>query len=85
MAKKAPQLPDFEQAIKQLEEIVEKIEAGTQPLEEDLKLFEQGISLARQCQEALKTAKRRVQILLDQDTLKTEDFSESTTETKDNE
>jgi len=56
--------PDFEQALADLEETVEKLERGDLPLEEALKQFERGIGLARSCQQALKQAEQKVEILL---------------------
>ena len=39
----------YEQAYKRLEEIVEKLENGSVPLEESMKLFEEGTKLANFC------------------------------------
>lgn len=61
--KKIPDL--FEQRIERLENIVEKLEEGEAPLEESLKLFEEGIQLAKACQVQLEKAKERVKILLE--------------------
>jgi exodeoxyribonuclease VII small subunit len=55
---------DFEQALGELEAVVEKLEHGDLPLEEALKQFERGIELARACQESLKQAEQKVEILL---------------------
>lgn len=54
----------FEQAIKKLEEIVGMLETGELDLEESLKLFEEGITLSRYCQEELQLAEGRVQSLM---------------------
>lgn len=59
----APPL-DFEAAMRDLEEIVERLEHGDLPLEESLKAFERGILLTRTCQSALKEAEQKVEILL---------------------
>lgn len=56
--------PDFEQALSDLETIVERLEHGELPLEESLKQFERGVQLARSCQELLEQAEQKVQILL---------------------
>ena len=58
--------PDFEQALKELETIVERMEQGDLSLEESLRQFERGIALTRSCQEALKAAEQRVQILTEE-------------------
>ena len=64
MTKKMPGEIDFEVALKQLEQIVEQLEAGDLPLERSLELFEQGVRLSRDCQKRLDEAERRVEILL---------------------
>ena len=56
--------PDFEQALSDLEGVVERLEHGDLPLEEALKQFERGIELARSCQVSLKHAEQKVEILL---------------------
>ncbi len=58
----APQIP-FEDAVKELEEIVAKLEAGGQPLEETLALFERGQALVAQCNALLDQAELRIQKL----------------------
>lgn len=55
---------DFEKALKELEQLVEKMEEGDLSLEESLKHFERGIALTRACQQALQSAEQKVQILL---------------------
>jgi exodeoxyribonuclease VII small subunit len=55
---------DFEQALGELEAVVERLEHGELPLEEALKQFERGIELTRGCQASLKQAEQRVEILL---------------------
>jgi exodeoxyribonuclease VII small subunit len=59
----APPL-DFEAAMRDLEEIVERLEHGELPLEESLAAFERGVMLTRTCQAALKEAEQKVEILL---------------------
>ena len=67
MVKKRKESPDFEQALAELEVLVEKLEAGELSLEDSLRHFERGIQLTRTCQKALKEAQQKVQILLDKD------------------
>jgi exodeoxyribonuclease VII small subunit len=55
---------DFESALKRLEEVVKKLEAGDQSLDSALELFEEGIKLSRFCHSKLEQAERRVEILL---------------------
>ena len=56
--------PDFETAMRDLEELVERLEQGDLPLEESLAAFERGVLLTRTCQSALKDAEQKVEILL---------------------
>ena len=62
-AAKAEQ-PDFETAMRDLEDLVERLEQGDLPLEESLAAFERGVALTRSCQTALKEAEQKVEILL---------------------
>ena len=57
---------DFEEALDQLEELVEDMENGDLTLEESLKAFEQGIKLTRECQHALSTAEQKVKMLIEE-------------------
>ena len=57
--------PNFETALEELEALVEQMEAGEITLEESLQHFERGILLTRTCQEALKAAEQKVEILLE--------------------
>ncbi|KAB7627826.1 exodeoxyribonuclease VII small subunit [Alkalilimnicola sp. S0819] len=59
---------DFEKSLKELEALVERMEQGDLSLEDSLKSFERGIVLTRECQEALKEAEQKVQILVEQGT-----------------
>jgi len=54
----------FESSLKELEEIVGRLEGGDLPLEQSLELFEQGVRLSRDCQKRLDEAERKVEILL---------------------
>jgi exodeoxyribonuclease VII small subunit len=54
----------FETALTRLEEIVQELEKGELPLEQSLKLFEEGVKLARICMSRLEDAERKVEILL---------------------
>ncbi len=56
--------PDFEQALGELEALVERLERGDLPLEEALRHFERGIALTRHCQSSLRAAQQRVELLL---------------------
>lgn len=65
MARKKPAF-DFETALGELEQIVERMEQGDISLEASLEEFENGIKLTRACQKALSEAEQKVQILLSQ-------------------
>ena len=56
--------PTFEQALQQLEQIVQKLEKGELPLEESLALYEDGIRLSRLCHGKLEEAEGRIELLL---------------------
>ena len=63
MTKKSDKEFNFEAAMQELNQLVEKMEKGGLPLEESLTAFETGIKLTRQCQTALKDAEQKVKIL----------------------
>jgi exodeoxyribonuclease VII small subunit len=65
MAKTKKDEFDFEAAISDLGTLIESMEHGQMPLEKALESFERGITLVRQCQEALKKAEQKVQILME--------------------
>jgi len=56
----------FEENVKQLETIVAQLERGDLPLEDSIKLFEEGMGLSGSCKEQLETAEGKVQILMRQ-------------------
>jgi exodeoxyribonuclease VII small subunit len=53
----------FEDALRELERIVQTLESGNAPLEESLAAFERGTALLKQCQETLAGAERKVRML----------------------
>jgi exodeoxyribonuclease VII small subunit len=63
-------IKNFEQSLKQLEQIVQKMESGELGLEQSLEQFEQGIQLAKSCQTALSKAELRVNQLIEKNGLK---------------
>lgn len=54
---------EFEKSLKRLEEIVAKVEGETLPLEESLKLYEEGKKLITSLEKTLKEAERKVEEL----------------------
>jgi len=59
-------LPKFEDCLQQLEKIVEQLERGDLPLEQSLKLFEEGVRLSNSCRQELEAAEGKVEILMKQ-------------------
>ena len=64
MTKKSTKTPGFEQSLKELESLVEKMEQGDLSLEDSLSHFERGVELSRACQKELKEAEQKVEILM---------------------
>jgi exodeoxyribonuclease VII small subunit len=54
----------FEQAMKQLEEIVQELESIDLPLEKAIKKFEEGVKLSKFCSETLDETEKKIAILL---------------------
>jgi exodeoxyribonuclease VII small subunit len=54
----------FEEAMQKLEDIVNKLEGGKVPLDESLKLFEEGMKLAKFCDDRLKDAESKLSMLV---------------------
>ena len=53
----------FEDGLKRLEEIVAKLESGNLPLDNSLKLFEEGVKLVSFCNERLTEVQQKVELL----------------------
>jgi exodeoxyribonuclease VII small subunit len=54
----------FEEAMARLEAIVHALEAGNLPLDESLRVFEEGTALLRYCTRRLEEAERRIEVLM---------------------
>jgi exodeoxyribonuclease VII small subunit len=54
----------FEDALKRLQEVVDKLEKGDLPLEDAMESFSEGIRLAQFCHKKLEEAENKVQLLL---------------------
>jgi exodeoxyribonuclease VII small subunit len=67
LARKQQKAPDFETALAELEALVEKMEQGDLSLDDSLQQFERGVQLTRSCQQALRAAEQKVQVLLEKD------------------
>lgn len=64
--------PEFESALKELEQLVEKLEEGDLPLKDSLSVFERGVSLSRHCHQMLEQARQTVTVLSDPEDVGTE-------------
>ena len=72
---------DYEASVLELESLVNRLEKGDISLEESLKLYESGVLLTRDCQDALQAAEQKVQVLLKQSGQSTlVDFDSNTSE-----
>jgi len=69
----------FENALEKLEEIVRKLEGGDIALDDSLKMFEEGVRLARFCGGKLDAAERKIEILMKNEdgTLGTSPFADA--------
>lgn len=67
MAVKKPENMTFEEVLQALETIVNELESGKLPLDEALKHFERGITIARHGQKTLSDAEQKIEILLTPD------------------
>lgn len=69
MAKK-----DFETSLSKLEQIVQGLESGDAGLDSNIKNFEEGIKLYKECKGFLQNAEKKIQVLTD--SLKEEEYQE---------
>ena len=58
-------MASFEEQLAELEKVVERLEQGDLPLEENVALFERGVELSRACKAKLSDAESRIQVLID--------------------
>lgn len=66
---------NFEDSMKKLETIVTELENGNLNLDESVKKFEEGMKIAKQCNNILEDAEKKITILLEEDgELKEEEF-----------
>jgi len=56
----------FEDAIKELTDIVGKIEQGQIPLQNSLEQYERGMALIKHCQSILKSAEKRIEKIVEE-------------------
>lgn len=55
---------EFEKAFQQLEKIVQRLESEELPLDESLRLFEEGINLSRFCHQKLEEVEKKIELIL---------------------
>ena len=58
-------MPSFEEQMAELESVVQRLEHGDLPLEESVRLFEQGTRLTAACRKELDVADGRLQLLVE--------------------
>lgn len=56
---------NFEDSMKNLERIATELENGNLSLDESVKKFEEGMKLAKQCNDILEQAEKKITILLE--------------------
>lgn len=67
---------NFEETMKELEQIANDLEKGDLNLEESVSKFEQGMKLSKECNEILENAEKRITILLQkEDGISEENFN----------
>ena len=64
MAKKESTEQNFEQALGELEEVVEQLESGALPLDDSLAAFEKGVGLVKFCNQKLNEVEKKIELLL---------------------
>jgi exodeoxyribonuclease VII small subunit len=64
MATKDPRELKFEEAITDLEQVVEQLESGDLSLEDSLAAFEKGVGLVRYCNQKLSEVEKKVELLV---------------------
>ena len=62
--KEAASKQTFESSLKELEQIIQDLEKGERPLDVQLKAFERGVVLSRECLQRLEDVERRVEMLV---------------------
>ncbi|GAK06543.1 MULTISPECIES: exodeoxyribonuclease VII small subunit [Geomicrobium] len=57
----------FEQAMTSLEEIINQLEAGDVPLEKAIDMYQQGMTLSKQCHEQLQHVEKKMDQIVNED------------------
>ncbi|EIT87324.1 exodeoxyribonuclease VII small subunit [Fictibacillus macauensis ZFHKF-1] len=56
----------FEEAMKQLEDIVDSLEEGDVPLEKSIELFQQGMELSKTCHTKLQNIEKKMDVIMNE-------------------
>jgi exodeoxyribonuclease VII small subunit len=64
MAKKEQEKKKFEEAIEELEKVVERLESGELSLEDSLAAFEEGVGLVKFCNQRLTEVEKKIELLV---------------------
>lgn len=64
MTKTANNLPNLEESLNEISQLIDKMEHSESSLEQSLNQFERGIVLVKHCQKILEEAEQKVQILI---------------------
>ncbi len=67
----------FSEAMNKLNSIVEKLDDSTLPLEQSIALFEEGLSLSKQCQKELKQFENRINKIIIENSEENQDETNS--------
>lgn len=62
-----PAQGSFEASLARLEEVVRRLESQDVPLEEAMRLFEEGVALARACSQRLNDAENKIELLIERE------------------
>ncbi len=71
---------NFEELMKDLEEITNKLEKEDLSLDESVDLFEKGMKISKECNEKLEKAEKRITILINAETGEEKEFNPETSE-----
>jgi len=58
-------MASFEEQLKALEQVVERLERGELSLDESVRLFEEGVKLSNACKKELEAAEGKIQVLVE--------------------
>ncbi|MFC0471008.1 exodeoxyribonuclease VII small subunit [Halalkalibacter kiskunsagensis] len=58
---------NFEDAMQELEQVVERLEQGDVPLEKAISMFQEGMNLSKQCHEKLEQVEKQMDHILHED------------------